>query len=62
MTSSRRELRPGHGTSARIADHRGEIADDQNGLMSEILKLPKFPKDQSVTEMKIRDWWDRRLI
>ncbi len=53
MTSSRRELRPRYGSSARIADHRGEIADDQHRLMSEILKLPQLSKNQRVTEMKI---------
>src|SRR2546430_350488 len=36
------EVRPGGGTPAWIANHPGKITDDQNGLVTEILELPKF--------------------
>ena len=48
-----RQLRPRHGATARIADHRGEIADDENRLMPEILELAQFPQDDRVAEMDV---------
>ena len=53
-TSSRLSCGRVDGAAARVADHRSEIADDQNRLMTEILKLPQLPEDQRVAEMKIR--------
>ena len=37
-----RQVRPRHGPAARVANHSGEIADDQNRLVPEILKLSQF--------------------
>ena len=34
------ELRAGRGAPARVADHRGKVADDQDRLVTEVLKLP----------------------
>ena len=48
------QLRPRHRTPARIADHGGEIADDQNRLVTEILELPQFSQHDRVTEMQDR--------
>ncbi len=37
-----RQVRPGNGTPARVADHSSKIADNKNRLMAEILELPQF--------------------
>ena len=49
-----RQLRTCNGTTARIADHRGEIADDEHRLMTQILKLPQLSQNDRVAEMNIR--------
>jgi hypothetical protein len=36
------ELRPRLRAPGRIADHRGEIADDQNRLVPKVLELPEL--------------------
>ena len=48
------QLWASRGPAARVADHRSEIADDQNRLMTEILKLPQLPENQRVAKVKIR--------
>src|SRR4051812_10754043 len=45
------KLRPRRGTSAWVADHGSEIANDKDRLMSEVLKLPKLPQDNGVAEV-----------
>ena len=47
------QLRPRRGTSARIPDHRGEIADQQNAVMTEVLELPQFLKGHRVAEVDV---------
>src|SRR5947209_18822841 len=49
-----RQLGPGHRTSARIADHGREIANDQHRSMSCILELTQFAQGQCVSEMQVR--------
>src|SRR5205814_1441827 len=39
------ELWASRGPAARVANHRSEIADNQNRLMTEVLKLPQLPED-----------------
>ena len=56
------QLRPRHRATARIANHSSEIADDQNRLMAQLLKLPQFPQNNGVPEMNIGTWLDRHLI
>ena len=48
-----RELWPSDGSSARIADHRSKITNDEHGFMAQVLELPKFSQDNGVTEMDI---------
>ena len=48
------ELRTRYRAAAWIADHRGEITDDQDGFVTEILKIPQLLQDHTVTEMDIR--------
>ena len=43
-----------HGAAARIADHRGKIADNQNGFVAQILKIPQLAQHHTVTEMDVR--------
>ena len=49
-----RQLRTRGGTAARIADHRREIADDENALMTEILELTQLLQSHRMAEMNIR--------
>ena len=44
--------------AARIADHAGEIADNQHDLVPQILKLAHFFKHNRVTQMQI---WSRGI-
>jgi len=46
-------VRPCDRAAAGITDHAGEIADDEDGLMAEILELSEFPQDHGVAEMDI---------
>ena len=48
-----RQMRPRNGAAARVADHSGEIADDENRLVTEILKLPQFSQNNRVPKMNI---------
>ena len=48
------QRRPGHGTAAGIADHRGEIPDNQNGGVPEVLELPQLLENDRVAEMNVR--------
>ena len=43
-----------HRAAARIADHRGKIADNQNGFVAQILKIPQLAEHHTVTEMDVR--------
>jgi hypothetical protein len=49
-----REWLARHVLAARIADHAGEIADQKNDLMSQILKLAHLVEQDGVTQMQIR--------
>ncbi len=48
-----RQMRPRCGSPARVANHSSKISDDQNGLMSEVLKLPQLPQHNRVAEMNV---------
>jgi hypothetical protein len=48
-----RECRAGFAAARRIAYHPGKIADDENGLMAQILKLAQLAENDGVTEMEV---------
>jgi hypothetical protein len=52
-----RERLAGFGFPGWIADHTGEIADDQEHLMAEFLKLPQLMQDNGVSKMDVRRGW-----
>src|SRR5438045_1771222 len=39
--------------AGRIADHSGEVADDEDDAMSELLKMLHLPDDDGVSEMQV---------
>jgi hypothetical protein len=41
-------------TSRRVADHRREVADDEHGLMAEILELPELAQHDGVAQVEVR--------
>jgi hypothetical protein len=45
------------GTPTRIAYHSGKIADDENRLVAQILKLPQLSQHDGVSEMNIGGCW-----
>src|SRR5215475_9670103 len=47
-------MRPCNRPTARVSDHSGEIADDENCLMPEVLKLPQFSQNNCVPKVNIR--------
>lgn len=47
------ELRAGGGASARVADHGGEVADDEDGVVAEVLELAEFGEADGVAEVDI---------
>ena len=49
-----RQVRPCNGATARVADHSGEIADDENCLVPEVLKLSQFSQNNRVAKVNIR--------
>src|SRR5437762_10028919 len=49
-----RQMRPCNGSTARVANHSSEIADDENRLMAEVLKLPQFAQTNRVPKVNIR--------
>jgi hypothetical protein len=52
-------MRARRGAAAWIANHPGEIADDENSLVTEILKLAQLAQNDGVTQMNIgRRWID----
>src|SRR5262245_23985072 len=40
--------------TARVANHSGKIADDENRLMSKVLKLSQFSQNNGVAKVNIR--------
>jgi hypothetical protein len=48
-----REMRPGGGPAARVANHPGKITDNENCLMSEVLKLSKLSQHNCVTKVNV---------
>ena len=49
-----RQVRSRHGPAARVANHSGKIADDQNCLVPEVLKLPQFSQNDRMAKVNIR--------
>ena len=49
-----RQVRPRNGPTARVANHSGKIADDENGLVPEVLKLSQFSQNNRVSKVYIR--------
>src|SRR2546427_4119768 len=49
-----RKLRTRGGTPARVTDHRREVADDEHGPMTELLKLPQLGERDRVPEVDVR--------
>ena len=47
------EWRTGGGASRRIADHAGEITDQENDGMAEILKMFQLAQKDGVAEMQV---------
>jgi hypothetical protein len=43
----------GFASTRRITDHAGEIADDEDGLVAQILELAKLAEHNRVTEMEV---------
>ena len=40
--------------TTRITDHRGEVANDEHDVMSQLLKLLQLPQTDRMTEMNVR--------
>ena len=49
-----RERRPRLRPARRIADHPGEVADDEDHAMAEVLKVLHLSQQHGVAEMQIR--------
>ena len=49
-----RQVRPRNGPTARVANHSGKIADDENRLVPEVLKLSQFSQNNRVPKVNIR--------
>ena len=49
-----RQVRPCNGPTAWVANHSGKIADDQNCLVPEVLKLSQFSQNNRVSKVNIR--------
>ena len=49
-----RELRARLRAAGRIADHRGEVADDEDRLVPEVLKLPQLRQRDGEAEVDVR--------
>ena len=47
------QRRTGHGAAGGIANHAGEIADQKNGRVAEILKVLELAQHDGVAEVKI---------
>ncbi len=45
--------RAGRGTAGGVADHGGEVADDEHGLVAEVLELAQLVKDDEVPEGEV---------
>ena len=48
-----REQRPGRRAAARVADPRGEVADDEDHLVAEVLELAQLLQDDGVAEVDV---------
>ena len=48
------ELRAGFRAARGIADHRGEVADDEDGVVAEVLELPQFREPDGEAEVDVR--------
>jgi hypothetical protein len=47
------ELGPGFGASGRVANHGGEVADNEDGLMSQLLELAEFFETDGEAEVNV---------
>ncbi len=47
------ELRAGGGATARVADHGGEIADDEDRFVAEVLELTQLSQHERVAEVEV---------
>jgi hypothetical protein len=50
-------LRARGGATTRITDHSGEITDDQNRLVTQVLKLSQFSQNNTVAKMNVGGGW-----
>ena len=51
--ASRCQRRPRHVAAGGIADHAGEIADEERDLVAELLELPHLVEQHGVPEMQV---------
>ena len=51
------ELRAGRRATAGIADHGGEVTDDEDRGVAEVLELAQLGEADGVTEMDVRPRW-----
>src|SRR5204862_6479080 len=49
-----RQMRPCNGSTARVANHSSKIAENENRLVAEVLKLPQFAQNNRVPKVNIR--------
>src|SRR5205814_4614090 len=47
------ELRTGHRLARRVADHRGEVTEDQHRDMPEVLEQPQPPQHHGEAQMDV---------
>ena len=52
---------PRHVAAGRVADQRGEIADEEHDVVAEILQLPQLVELHRMAEMQVRRASDRSL-
>jgi hypothetical protein len=52
-----REVRPRHRPTARITNHPREIADNENCLVAQVLKLPQLLQNDCVPKVNIGGGW-----
>ena len=43
----------GLGSARGVADHGRVVADDENGLVTEVLKLPQFPQNDGMSKREV---------
>jgi hypothetical protein len=43
--------------AGRVADHRGEVTDEEYGCVPEVLEIPNLLQEHAVAEVKVRPGW-----